>query len=87
MPIMKVLAWLGLIGSAAWLYFAPDFEPVLAVLGSMSTLIALYFVENRRDKGQKSQPSKQHQTVSRSSVGIQAGGDVTVGDIGGKKDA
>jgi hypothetical protein len=80
--IIKFLAITALIGSIAWFVSAPGFEPALAFVGSTSALVSAFVVEKR-----SKQRARQHQSVSRSSMGIQAGGDVNIGDINSDKDA
>jgi hypothetical protein len=79
MAYMKFLAAIALIGSIAWVIANPGFEPALAVVGSISTLVAL-FVRDKRNAQRA-----QQQSVSKSSVGVQAGGNVSIGDMGGEK--
>jgi hypothetical protein len=55
---------------------APDYEPALAIIASLSTLIANFVIEKRKDA-----TPNQWQKVATNGVGIQAGGDVTVGNI------
>lgn len=82
MPYIKLLSVIALTGSIAWLFVSPGFEPALAVIGSLSALISIFLIQER-----KSRHAKQQQSVSKSSVGIQAGGDVKIGDSGGDKNA
>jgi hypothetical protein len=79
MAYMKFLAAIALIGSIAWVIANPGFEPALVVVGSISTLVAL-FVRDKRNAQRA-----QQQSVSKSSVGVQAGGNVSIGDMGGEK--
>lgn len=76
MPIIKILSVVALLGSIAWMMAAPDYEPALAIVASLSTLIANFIIEKR-----KGAIPIQLQKVTGDGVGIQAGGDVTVGDI------
>ncbi len=76
MPIIKFLSVVALLGSIAWMVAAPDYEPALAIVASLSTLIANLIIEKRKDA-----TVNQRQKVTGNGVGIQAGGDVTVGDI------
>lgn len=78
MIYIKFLAVIALIGSIAWVVSYPGFESGLAVVGASAALISAFFVQ----KSKARQP-KQHQSVSKSAIGIQAGGDVSVGDISG----
>lgn len=82
MPLVKILAVLTLIGSIAWLIAEPSYEPALGVIASVSALISVFIVEKKRKKS-----GKQNQTVSDSSIGIQAGHDVNIGNRGGGKNA
>ena len=80
MAYVKFLAAIALIGSIAWVIADPGFEPVLAVVGSISALISAFVVEKRNARR-----AQQHQSISNSSIGVQAGGDVSIGNIGGDK--
>lgn len=80
--IIKLLAIVALIVSIAWLVSDPGFEPAVALVGSMSTLVSTFVVEKRSKRY-----ARQHQSVSNSSMGIQAGGDVSIRDINSDKHA
>jgi hypothetical protein len=80
MRYVKILAAIALIISAAWLIADPGFEPALGVVGSISALVSAFIVEKRN-----LQRAQQQQSVSKSSIGVQAGGNVSIGDIGGGK--
>ena len=82
MTYLRALAAVALIGSIAWFIAAPGFEGGLAVVGSLSAFISASFAETRTSRA-----GRQQQSVTSSSIGVQAGGDVTIGDIGGGKDA
>ncbi len=77
MLYIKILSVIAFIGSIVWLYFAPGFEPLLAVLGSLSTAITAFLIQKR-----KSRKAQQRQSVSKSSVGVQAGGNVIITKTG-----
>jgi hypothetical protein len=79
---IKFLAVVALVASIAWLVSAPGFEPALALVGSLSALVSAFVVEKRSKRH-----ARQHQSVSNSSMGIQAGGDVSIGDINSDKHA
>ena len=76
MPIIKFLSVVALFGSIAWMVATPDYEPAIAIIASLSTLIANFIVEKRKDSS-----LNQRQEITGNGVGIQAGGDVTVGNI------
>lgn len=76
MPIIKLLSVVALCGSIAWMVAAPDYEPALAIIASISTLVANFLIEKRKDA-----TLNQRQKVTGDGVGIQAGGDVNVGNI------
>ena len=80
MTYVIILAVIALIGSIAWVIVSPGFDSGLAVIGSMSALVSSVIVQKRT-----AFRAKQHQSVSKSSIGVQAGGDVSIGDIGGEK--
>jgi hypothetical protein len=82
MAYVKALAAIALIGSIGWVIVDPGFEPALAVVGSISGLISAFLVEKRNARR-----AQQHQSVSKSSIGVQAGGDVNIGNIGRDKHA
>lgn len=76
MLIIKLLSGLAFIGSVAWFIAQRNYEPAIAILSSLSTFVAAWFV----DKKQKRQ-ANQNQSVSKNGIGIQAGGDVNLGSI------
>ena len=81
MVYVKLLAAIALMASVAWVIKDPGFESALSVVGSMSALVSAFVLEKRKAR------RNQRQSVSKSSVGIQAGGDVTVGSIRADKRA
>ena len=74
--IIKVLSYLALIVSLSWLFFEPSFEPLLTSIISLSTLISSYIFGNKNNE----ESVNQVQQVSSNSTGIQANGNVTIGD-------
>ena len=82
MLYIKLLSVVALIGSIGWVIASPGYEPALAVVGSISALISTFVVEKRNKRR-----AQQNQFVSKSSIGIQAGGDVNAGDISNNKHA
>ncbi len=80
MFIIKILSYLALFGSAAWFIYDPDFEPAIAIITSLSTLIGIW-ITSKREQARDGQT----QIVGDNAVGIQAGGNVDVGDINLKK--
>jgi hypothetical protein len=76
MLIIKLLSGLTFIGSVVWFIAQRDYEPAIAILTSLSTFIAAWFV----DRKQKRQ-ANQNQSISKNGIGIQAGGDVKLGSI------
>lgn len=75
MLIVKVLAGIALLGSVAWLIAQPDYEPAIAVVTSLSTLVGATLIERRG----KPDRIAQTQTVGAGGVGVQAGRDVSIG--------
>lgn len=76
MALIKLLTTFALVGSIAWCITEPGYEPGIAIITSLSALVGALFVNRKKAKrdGQK-------QVVSENGFGIQAGGDVTTGDI------
>ncbi|MCG8641038.1 MAG: hypothetical protein MI862_14980 [Desulfobacterales bacterium] len=82
MLIIKVLTSLALLGSVSWFFYAPDFEPAIAITTSLTAFIAAWMTGKRKERG-----TNQSQAVGDNAVGIQAGGNVAAGDIGIKRDS
>lgn len=76
MLIIKLLSGIAFIGSVAWFIAIPDYEPAIAIVTSLSVFIAPWF-GNKKLKRQ----AHQNQTIAKDGVGIQAGGDVSMGSI------
>ena len=76
MLIIKILSGLAFIGSVAWFMAQRDYEPAIAIVTSLSAFIAAWL----HDKKLKRQ-ANQNQTVTSDGIGIQAGGDVSIGGI------
>lgn len=77
MVFVKILAVIALLCSIGWVIHDPGYEPALAVVVSISALVSVFFVEKRNKRRAQLQ-----QSVSKSSIGVQAGGDVSIGNIG-----
>jgi hypothetical protein len=73
---IKFLAVIAFFGSVVWFFVAPDYEPAIAIVTSLSALIVAW---GRRSK--EKAPAGQTQSVQGEGVGVQAGGDVTMGSI------
>lgn len=76
MLIIKFLSGLAFIGSIGWFIALPSYEPAIAVVTSLAAFIAAWFGEKKSRKR-----GSQNQTVGTNGIGIQAGGDVKVGNI------
>lgn len=76
--VIKLLSVAAFIGSALWMIAVPDYEPALAIVTSLSTLISVVLIEKR-----KAREATQRQSVSGDSIGVQAGGDVHIGNLSG----
>ncbi len=81
MLIIKLSAGAALVGSIAWTVSAPDYEPVIAMITSLSALIAAFVSDKRRETS-----TRQRQLISGNGVGLQAGGDISVGNIGNRQE-
>jgi len=80
MIYVKFLSAIALICAIAWAIADLGFESAIAVLGSLATLVSVCLVDRRNARR-----AHQRQSVSESSIGVQAGGDVKIGSIGGNK--
>ncbi|MER2512157.1 MAG: hypothetical protein ABTQ25_07020 [Nitrosomonas ureae] len=76
MLIIKLLAGIAFVGTIAWFVAVPDYEPAIAIVTSLSAFIAALIGERKAKK-----KAEQVQSVARSGLGIQAGGDVKIGSI------
>lgn len=76
MLIIKLLSGLAFIGSVVWFIAQRDYEPAIAIVTSLSTFIAAWFGGKKLKR-----QANQNQTVSKNGIGIQAGGDVSMGNI------
>lgn len=77
--IVKILCVIGVLASAAWVLTKPGFDSSLSLITTLVALAGCFVVERRKRRS-----PAQHQSISGSSVGIQAGGDVHVGNISNK---
>ena len=76
MAIVKLLAAVAFLASVVWFYFDPDYEPGIAAVTSLSTLLGLWI----RERQSQSKVS-QSQDIGNGGVGVQGIGDVNVGNI------
>jgi integral membrane sensor domain MASE1 len=76
MLIIKILSGLAFIGSVAWFISQRDYEPAIATVTSLTAFIAAWFGDKRLKR-----EANQNQTVAKNGIGIQAGGDVSMGSI------
>jgi hypothetical protein len=84
MTIIKLLAFVAFLASIVWFCAEPGYEPAIAIITSLSTVIGLWLsARQARIK------ATQAQTVASGGVAVQAGGDAHVGSIsnGGTKNA
>lgn len=86
MSFIKLLAFIAFLASVVWFWVKPDYEPGIAAITSLSTLIGLWL--GQRKSRSRNNPS-QVQTVGAGGAAIQSGGDTHIGNIstGGAKDA
>jgi hypothetical protein len=80
MAIVKFIASIAIVGSIAWVIADPGFESVLAVFGSLSTLVSAFIVEKRNINR-----SQHKMSVSKSSIGVQDSKDVSLENVRGDK--
>jgi len=80
MKIVKIISIFVVILSAIWLIFQPGFDPLITLGVSLITTISLFIVEK-----QKNRNNSQNQEISDSSIGIQAGGNISIHGNGDKR--
>lgn len=73
MLFIRFLSIISLIGSIIWMVLTPGFEPGITIIASLSTLIGNFMFEKR-----KKNSFIQNQKVNNKSIGIQAGGAVSI---------
>lgn len=71
---LKILSLVGFIVSCIWWWVERGFEPMLAVVGCLSTFIGSWAVD-------RSRKADQSQTVGVGGIGIQVGGNAAISDI------
>ncbi len=82
MIYLKILASIALIVSILWVIAKPGFDSALAVVVSISGLVSAFLIQKHTAKR-----AQQYQSVSKSSIGVQASRDVSIGSIGEHKGA
>lgn len=76
MLVVRILSAVAFLTSVAWCIKSPDYEPAIAAITSLIALVASWLSGEK-----KSRTADQQQIIGNKSFGIQAGGDVTTGDI------
>ncbi len=76
MLVIKILASFALFGSIAWAITAPGYDSIISAITSLSALISAFIFQKKKVV----YPS-QKQSVSGDGFGLQAGGDLNVGNI------
>ncbi|MBI3711579.1 MAG: hypothetical protein HY253_01245 [Burkholderiales bacterium] len=79
MIAIKILTISALLGSIAWMVHSPDYEPAVASITSLSACIAAFIVDRKRQNS-----AALHQSVTKGSIGVQAGGNISLGNINTK---
>jgi hypothetical protein len=72
-PILIILNILGLVGTLIWLLVEQSWEPLVAVITGIGTLIALLYSGQDSSGG-----AKMKQTGGKNSTNYQAGGNMTI---------
>lgn len=65
------------VASALWLYFSPGWEPGVATIAALGAFVAALVVAKKNAES----GSKQVLHVKDGSIGVQAGGNVSIGEI------
>lgn len=81
MLILKVLFGVAFVGSVTWCIASPGYEPAIAVVTSLAAFISSLFLKDKSNVD-----PKQNQSVGPGGIGIQAGGNVTSGNISSKNE-
>ncbi len=76
MVYLKMLAGIAFVISVLWVVSKPGYDSGLAAVVSLSALVGLFVAGNKKQR-----THRQRQFVSKSSVGVQAGGDINIGTI------
>lgn len=74
--VVKFLSSVALIASIAWSINSPGYEPAIAIVTSLMALVASW-----RSSEKSKHRADQNQVIGKQGFGIQAGGDVKIGDI------
>lgn len=74
--LIKILSALAFIGSIFWFIAEPNFEPAILAISSLASFILLLIKDNKT----KVTPL-QNQTVKENGFGVQAGGNVNIGNV------
>jgi hypothetical protein len=74
--VVKILSSIAFVASIAWCIKSPDYEPAIAIVTSLIALVASW-----RSGEKNKRSADQKQVIGEKGFGIQAGGDVTTGDI------
>jgi hypothetical protein len=82
MVYLKVLAGTALAISVLWVVSKPGYDSGLAAVVSLSALVGFFVAADKKQR-----IPQQRQVVSKSSVGVQAGGDINIGTISRDKHA
>jgi hypothetical protein len=82
MRYLKLVAWLGLGLAVAWVIYKPGFDSGTALVAAILALSGLHLAGK---KHVEKVDSSQTQSVSGNGIGIQAGRDVTIGELSGPK--
>lgn len=78
MKVIKILTAFSVVICFIWLLIQPGFESLIALLSSAVSFITVFFIDYRN----RNKPLKQKQKITNKSIGLQAGGDITTGNIG-----
>lgn len=74
MILVAILAATAFAGCCWWYWISPGFAPVISAIAALCTLVTAIVNRSRRVR-----PFGQRQEVSGGSVGLQAGGDISIG--------
>lgn len=75
MLIIKLISGLACIGSVAWFLARPDYDSAITIATSLTAFIAAWLGDKKLKRR-----SRQNQNVSKNGIGIQAGGNISMGN-------
>ncbi len=77
---IQIISFIAFLCSIVWLIYKPAFDSISAAIVTLASFLSSFLL----DKNPNKPSNTQSQNVSSGSTGIQAGGDVKIGDKNAK---